>query len=69
VTDKDAFRAALAQADFASVRGKFTFGSNQHPVSDYYVREVVKEGDVYTNKLVGPSLTDHVDAYAAECSY
>ncbi|TMM54067.1 ABC transporter substrate-binding protein [Sulfitobacter sabulilitoris] len=69
VKDADAFRAALAEADFASVRGDFKFGTNQHPVQDYYVREVIKEGDVFTNKVIATSLTDHVDAYAAECSY
>ncbi len=69
VTDPDAFRAALAEADFASVRGNFRFGSNQHPIQDFYVREVIKEGDVFTNKIIGASLTDHGDAYAAECSY
>lgn len=69
VKDADAFRAALAAAEFDSVRGDFTFGTNQHPVQDYYVREVIKEGDVFTNKIISASLTDHVDAYAAECSY
>lgn len=69
VKDVDAFRAALASAEFDSVRGDFRFGTNQHPVQDYYVREVIKEGDVFTNKIISASLTDHVDAYAAECSY
>ncbi len=67
VSDKDAFRAALKEADFASVRGKFSFGPNQHPIQDIYVREVIKEGDIFTNKIIGTSLTDHSDAYAAEC--
>lgn len=69
VKDADAFRAALAAADFDSVRGDFKFGPNQHPVQNYYVREVIKEGDVFTNKIVSASLTDHADAYAADCSY
>lgn len=69
VKDADAFRAALAEADFASVRGDFKFGSNQHPIQNFYVREVIKEGDVFTNKIISASLTDHGDAYAAECSY
>lgn len=67
VSDKDAFRAALKEADFASVRGKFSFGPNQHPIQDIYVREVIKEGGIFTNKIIGTSLTDHSDAYAAEC--
>jgi branched-chain amino acid transport system substrate-binding protein len=68
IKDKDAFRAALRSADFKSVRGKFKFGNNQHPIQDIYVREVVKEGDVLTNKIVGVALKDHVDAYASQCS-
>jgi branched-chain amino acid transport system substrate-binding protein len=67
VSDADAFRAALEEADFASTRGKFKFGPNHHPIQDIYVREVIKEGDVYTNKIVATAMTDHADAYAAEC--
>ncbi len=67
VGDTEAFRAALAAADFASVRGKFRFGPNQHPIQDIYVREVVKEGDVLTNKIIGTAMTDRGDAYADQC--
>ncbi len=69
VADKDAFRAALAKADFASTRGDFAFGPNQHPVQDIYIREVIKEGDVFTNKIVSTALTDHGNAYEGDCSY
>jgi branched-chain amino acid transport system substrate-binding protein len=67
VDDADAFRAALEAAEFDSVRGDFEFGPNHHPIQDIYVREVVKEGDVLTNRLVGIAMEDHADAYAAEC--
>ena len=68
VKDADAFRAALKEADFASTRGDFKFGNNHHPIQDIYVREVIKEGDVYTNKIIATGLSDHADAYAGECS-
>ncbi|MGX1497805.1 branched-chain amino acid transport system substrate-binding protein [Labrenzia sp. MBR-25] len=68
VKDADAFRAALEEADFASTRGGFKFGPNHHPIQDIYVREVIKEGDVYTNKIIGKALTSHADAYWSECS-
>ncbi len=68
VSDADAFRAALEAADFASTRGDFAFASNHHPIQDIYVREVVKEGDVLTNKIVSLALEDHSDAYVADCS-
>ncbi|MGJ8529431.1 ABC transporter substrate-binding protein [Maritalea sp.] len=68
VSDQDAFRAALKAAEFSSVRGDFKFGNNHHPIQDIYVREVVREGDILTNKILGVGLEDHQDAYAAECS-
>lgn len=67
VSDADAFRAALEEADFASTRGDFKFGNNHHPIQDIYVREVIKEGDVYTNKIVGVALKNHGDVYAVDC--
>ncbi|MBU2944375.1 ABC transporter substrate-binding protein [Shimia thalassica] len=67
VKDQDAFRAALEAAEFDSVRGDFAFGPNHHPVQNIYVREVIKEGDVYTNKIVGTALENHADAYAGDC--
>jgi len=68
VKDKDAFRAALKAADFKSVRGKFKFNNNLHPIQDIYIREVVKlEDGTLSNKIVSTAFTDHGDAYAADC--
>ncbi len=68
VSDKDAFRIALKAADFASPRGDFKFGNNNFPIQDIYVREVVKEGDVLTNKIISKGLENHQDAYAKDCA-
>ena len=66
--DKDALRAALAEADFDSVRGKFKFGSNHFPVQDFYLREAVEDADgTWTTKVVETVFEDHVDSYASEC--
>jgi branched-chain amino acid transport system substrate-binding protein len=65
--DADAFRAALKAANFDSTRGEFAFGPNNHPIQNIYAREVIKEGDVYTNKIIGVALENHADVYAAEC--
>ncbi|WP_415715520.1 ABC transporter substrate-binding protein [Roseibium sp.] len=67
VKDADAFREALKAAEFSSTRGDFAFGPNHHPVQDIYVREVIKEGDVFTNKIIATGLSGHSDAYAADC--
>jgi len=67
-SDNEAFRAALREAaDFDSTRGDFRFGNNQHPIQTIYAREVIREGDVFTNRIIGVALEDHADAYAAEC--
>jgi len=67
VADADAFRAALKEADFDSVRGKFSFGPSNHPIQDLYVREVVKDGDVYTNRIVGTAMEDRGNPYEDAC--
>lgn len=68
VSDADAFRDALRAANFDSTRGDFAFGPNHHPVQTIYAREVIQEGDVFTNKIISTALENHSDAYAAECS-
>jgi branched-chain amino acid transport system substrate-binding protein len=67
VKDTDAFRAELLKAEIQSPRGNFKFNTNQHPIQDIYVTEVVKDGDVLTNKTVEKIFTDHGDAYAKDC--
>ncbi|NLO81329.1 MAG: ABC transporter substrate-binding protein [Xanthomonadaceae bacterium] len=68
LSDPTAFRAALREARFESVRGKFRFGANQHPIQDVYVRKVVRgEDGKLANVIVAKVFEDHVDAYAAEC--
>ena len=67
-SDAPAFRAALKAAEFDSTRGSFAFGSNNHPIQDIYVREVVEGPDGRpTNRLIGVALEAHQDAYASEC--
>lgn len=67
VDDADAFRAALKAAEFDSTRGDFAFGDNHHPVQTIYAREVIQEGDIFTNKILGAALENHADAYAGDC--
>ncbi|MDM0033779.1 ABC transporter substrate-binding protein [Variovorax sp. J22P271] len=68
VANRDALRAALAAADFASVRSGFKFAANGFPVQDQHVFVVAKDaqGRVSLKKIATP-LPGLVDAYAAEC--
>lgn len=66
--DLAAFRKALLTSDIPTVRGKFKFGPNQHPIQDWYALTAEKGADgkmaLKTEKKV---LTDHSDVYAADC--
>jgi branched-chain amino acid transport system substrate-binding protein len=68
VSQTDALRQAIRKADFPTVRGKFAFAPNQHPVQDLYIREVVKGADgTFTNKTLKAVFTDHSNVYVEEC--
>ncbi|WP_439580048.1 ABC transporter substrate-binding protein [Elioraea sp.] len=68
VGDRAAFAAALKRADFQSVRGRFRFGNNNHPIQTIYMREVVKdERGRIVNRTIGTAFQDHQDAYASQC--
>lgn len=70
IEDRDAFIAAIRAAKgFKSVRGDFRFGSNHFPIQSQYARVVTKGADgKYLNRMVGPVLKDHGDAYIGECA-
>lgn len=64
----DAFRAALREAKFDSVRGKFAMGPNQHPVQDYYVTRFERNADgKIVQNIIGTVAKDHADVYAPNC--
>lgn len=69
VADTDALRAAIAKADFASVRGKFRFGNNHFPIQNFYERVVVEDADGnWTTSAREAILVDHQDIFAKDCS-
>ncbi|MDR2153797.1 MAG: ABC transporter substrate-binding protein [Burkholderiaceae bacterium] len=64
----DAFRAALRQADFETVRGQFKFGPNQHPIQNWYLLRVEQGADGKLDyKTIRTIAKDHTDVYAGEC--
>ena len=67
--DVEALRAAMKYADFNSVRGGFSYGNNQLPVQNFYLREVVADTDGnWTTKIVERVYKNHRDPYAEECA-
>ena len=68
LSDADALRAAMTKADFASVRGKYSYGKNHLPVQNFYLREVVADADGnWTTETVATVYENHQDPYAGAC--
>ena len=66
--DMDGMRAAMAKANFPSVRGSFSYGNNHFPVQNFYVRKVVADADGnWTTNVTGTVYKNHQDSYASEC--
>jgi branched-chain amino acid transport system substrate-binding protein len=63
----DAVRAAIRKADFKSVGGAFKFGPNNYPIRNYYMQEVVKEGDSYRLKTLATAVENFQDVHASQC--
>ena len=69
VKDTEAFRNALRNVKFDSIRGNFAFGKNQHAVIDWYLLRV--EADANGKLVQVPVQTiakSQVDSFAAECA-
>ncbi|ETW11884.1 extracellular ligand-binding receptor [Roseivivax marinus] len=68
LTDRDALRAALKEADFDSPRGDFSFGNNNFPIQDFYLTEAVKREDGrFATSAREVIFDDYVDTYADQC--
>jgi branched-chain amino acid transport system substrate-binding protein len=59
--------AAMRKADFNSVRGKFTYNNNHHPIQNFYLLRAVKgakEVEMQIQKMV---FENHKDSYSQDC--
>jgi branched-chain amino acid transport system substrate-binding protein len=67
MSNKDALRKAIEKADFKSVRGNFKFGPNHIPIQNFYLQDVVKEGDDYRLKTVATIVENDQDKHVGKC--
>lgn len=68
VDDTNALRAALHEADFASVRGEISFNHNNHPIQDMYLAVVEEdESGNFVAVSTGVIAEDMIDSYADQC--
>ena len=68
VSDRAAFRQALLEAEFDSVRGEFAWGPNQHPIQRVYIREVIEVDGEITNRIIGTAFEAHSDVHGENCA-
>ena len=67
-TTPDKLRASMRKVKINSVRGDWHFNTNQFPVQNIYMEQVVKGADgKLGTKFLGIAAKDVADPYAAEC--
>ena len=67
LSNKEDIRKAMEKADFKSVRGNFKFGNNHVPIQNFYLQDVVKEGDDYLLKTVATIVENYQDRFRDRC--
>jgi branched-chain amino acid transport system substrate-binding protein len=67
--DVKALAREMHKANYNSVRGKFQFNNNNHPIQDFYLLQAVKADnkDGVAMKIVQKAFEKHQDAYHQEC--
>jgi branched-chain amino acid transport system substrate-binding protein len=67
--DTQALVREMRKANYNSVRGKFQFNNNQHPIQDFYLLQAVKADnkDGVAMKILQKAFEKHQDAYHQDC--
>src|SRR6267154_841467 len=65
--DREALRAAMAKADFKSLRGAFRFNTNHYPIQDFYLVKVAKRPDgKYETEIAQKVFANYADPHAKD---
>ncbi len=69
LSKKDAMRAEMRKANYASVRGPYKYGNKHFPIQNFYLQDVVKdaEGNL-TLKTVATIVKDSQDQFHDKCA-
>lgn len=69
LSDLEAVREALRNADFQSLRGEFSFNTNQHPIQNFVLAQVnQREDGLFQTEYVETIFENYGDVYAELCS-
>jgi branched-chain amino acid transport system substrate-binding protein len=64
---KEDMRKEMEKANFKSVRGNFKYGNNHMPIQNFYLQDVVKQGDDFVLKTVSTIVENSQDRYHDKC--
>jgi branched-chain amino acid transport system substrate-binding protein len=68
LSKKDAMRAEMRKANYASVRGPYKYGNNHFPIQNFYLQDVVKDAEGnFTLKTVTTIVKDSQDQFHDQC--
>ena len=67
LSKKEEMRKEMQKADFKSVRGNFKYGNNHIPIQNFYLQDVVKEGDDYVLKTAATIVENDQDRFHDRC--
>ena len=68
LTKKDAMRAEMRKANYASVRGPYKYGNNHFPIQNFYLQDVVKDAQGnLTLKTEATIVKDSQDQFHDKC--
>jgi branched-chain amino acid transport system substrate-binding protein len=68
LSKKDAMRAEMRKANYASVRGPYKYGNNHFPIQNFYLQDVVKDAQGnLTLKTVETIVKDSQDRFHEKC--
>ena len=69
LSDTEAVREALKTAEFPSLRGSFSFNTNQHPIQNFRLAQVVQRADgKFATSYVETVFENYGDVYAEQCT-
>ena len=67
LSKKEEMRKEMQKANFKSVRGNFKYGNNHIPIQNFYLQDVVKEGDDYVLKTAATIVENDQDRFHDRC--
>jgi branched-chain amino acid transport system substrate-binding protein len=68
LSNKEKVRAEMKKANFKSLRGGFTYNTNQFPIQNFYIQEAVKDPQgMMSVKTIATAVKDGKDPYYEKC--